>query len=597
MRITTGVRKLFFFLMYTSLWLLSLLFSFYIVNLKLEFFTYTTVFLTLFISRLFLMNVFHLFDISWRFVSIKEVLDLVLSIFLSEIPAIFFIYFIMKIPGIRLIIVEFLFSTTLSLALIVSKRVYLMFRSELQNTTERRKAIILGDTSRIEKFLRAIENSPFPFLISGIIATDDARKGAFIRGIQIIGNYNDLIHIVRNRIYDAIYVIGNSINRGELRRIIRECERYNIKLRIISIDIAYKNSSIFTIRDIEVEDLLFRGEVKIEPEIIERFINHKCVLITGAGGSIGRELSYQVARFTPLKLLLLDIDETNVFLLVEKLKQQFPYVDIEYYVADVSNERKIERIFGNNRIDVVFHAAAYKHVPVMERFPDEAARVNIIGTYTVAKVAANSHVSRFILISTDKAVNPTSIMGATKRIAERIVISMAKDYSKTFFVVVRFGNVLGSRGSVIPIFNEQIRQGGPITITHPDMERYFMTTKEAVLLVLEAGSIGQSGEIYVLDMGKPVKIIELAKELIRLNGLEPEVDIKIRFVGRRPGEKLTEVLYSKEENLSKTELEKVLRLKPNGTYEFNYKNLILDLQVALTNYNEDKLKRIIWSSI
>ncbi len=597
MRVTSGLRRLFFLLMYPLLWALSLILSFYIVGIRVDFILYGIVFSVLFVFRLLLLNAFHLFDVSWRFVSIGEVFDLGFAMLLAELPA-FLILFLVGIPlNFRLIIVEFILSLMFSLTLLASKRVYLAFRTDSQNTKGKRKAILVGDTSRIEKFLRTMEDTSSPFFIDGIIATDQARKGDFIRGTRIIGSTEDLMYIVKNRLYDTVYVIGDSIDKTELRKLIRECERSNIRLRIVSIDIAYKNSSIFTVRDVDTEDLLFRGEIKIEPEVIEKFINHKSILITGAAGSIGSELSYQVARFTPLKLLLLDIDETNVFLLSERLKKQFPYLDVDYYVADVANEEKIARIFNKEKIDVVFHAAAYKHVPVMERFPDEAVRVNVIGTYIVARGAARANVSRFILISTDKAVKPTSFMGATKRIAEKITISMAKDHKNTSFIVVRFGNVLGSRGSVVPIFNEQIRQGGPVTITHPDMERYFMTIREAVLLVLEAGSIGKTGEIYVLDMGKPVKIVELAKELIRLHGLEPDVDIMIKFVGKRPGEKLTEELYSNEENLSKTELEKLLRLVPNGAYNFEYREFITEVRKILREYDEEKLKRLIWSSI
>ncbi len=597
MRATSKLRRLFFLLMYPLLWALSLLLSCYITNTGFNIMSSGVIFIVLLVFRLFLLNTFHLFDVSWRFVSIGEVFNLGFAMALAEIPSLLILYFMEFSLNMRLMIVEFIVSLLFSLTLLSLKRVYLSLRVDAHKTTGKRKAILVGDTARVEKFLRTMEDTPAPFFIDGIIATDIARKGDFIRGVRIIGSPEDLLYIVKNRLYDTIYVIGDSLNKTDLRQLIRESERANIRLRVVSIDIAYKNSSLFTVRDVDTEDLLFRGEIKIEPEVIEKFINHKSVLITGASGSIGSELSYQVARFTPSKLILLDIDETNVFLLSERLKKQFSYLDIEYYVADVTNEAKISRIFQHDNIDVVFHAAAYKHVPVMEKFPDEAVRVNVIGTYVVAKESAKSGVKRFILISTDKAVKPKSIMGATKRIAEKIVISMAKDHTGTVFVVVRFGNVLGSRGSVVPIFNEQIRQGGPVTITHPDMERFFMTTKEAVLLVLEAGAVGNTGEIYVLDMGKPIKIVDLAKELIRLHGLEPDVDIMIRFIGKRPGEKLTEELYSKDENLCRTELKKLLRLKPDGMYNFDYDEFIRKVRQIIFEYDEDALRKLIWKSV
>ena len=592
MKITRTLRKAFFLLFYPLLWLISLLFSLYIIGVKFEFSEILVVFSVLLIFRIFLLNLFHLFDVSWRFVSIGEVFNLLAGMVLAELPSVGF--FVAGGLGFdwRFYFLEFVLSVTLSIALLSAKRVYLTLKAE-NRSTGKKKALLVGDAVKVEKFLRNISDTASPFVVEGVIATDNSRKGDFIRGVKIIGNKEDLLYFVRNRAFDLVYVIEDSVEHGLLKDLIKECERNNIRLRIVSVDVGYRNTSIFTIREVDTEDLLFRREIKIETDAIEKFINHKKVLITGAAGSIGSELSYQVARFTPLRLILLDIDETNIFLLANRLKKQFPYLDIEYYVADVTNVNKIKSIFKKEKVDIVFHAAAYKHVPVMEKFPDEAVRVNVLGTYYVAKAAGENRVSKFILISTDKAVNPVSIMGATKYLAEKIVISLAGEYKTTDFIAVRFGNVLGSRGSVVPIFVEQIKQGGPVTITHPDMERFFMTTREAVLLVLEAGAVGKSGEIYVLDMGKPVKIIELAEELIKLHGLEPNVDIKIEFTGKRPGEKLSEELYSGSEDLKKTEHEKLLRLKPNGRFDFDYKTFIRRAMELLENYDVDGIKSLI----
>ena len=592
MKITKGLRRVFFLLLYPFLWAVSIIFALYIVNERFIPAQIGIVFSLLFIFRVFMLNAFHLFDVSWRFVSVGEVFDLLIAMLLAEIPSVL-LFVLLYLPyDWRFYFVEFIMSLVLSIALLSSKRVYLTLKSD-NISSGKRKALLVGDAVKVEKFLRNITDSVSSFVIQGVVATDNSRKGDFIRGVRIIGNKEDLLYFIRNRVFDLVYVIEDSLEHKMLKDLIKESERNNIRLRIISVDIGYRNTSIFTIREVDTEDLLFRREVKIETDAIEKFINHKRVLITGAAGSIGSELSYQVARFTPLKLILLDIDETNIFLLAGRLKKQFPYLDIEYYVADVTNARKIESIFVNEEIDVVFHAAAYKHVPVMEKFPDEAVRVNVIGTYNVAKIAAENSVSKFILISTDKAVKPVSIMGATKYLAEKIVISLARKYRNTQFIAVRFGNVLGSRGSVVPIFMEQIKQGGPVTITHPDMERFFMTTKEAVLLVLEAGAVGKSGEIYVLDMGEPVKIVDLAEELIRLHGLEPNVDIKIEFTGKRPGEKLTEELYSSEEDLTETQHEKLLRLKPNGKFNFDYESFIDEAKKLLANYDVEGLRSLI----
>ncbi len=592
MKITRTLRKAFFLLFYPLLWLISLLFSLYIIGAKFEFNKVIVVFSVLYIFRIFLLNLFHLFDVSWRFVSIEEVFNLLVGMVLAEIPSVGFCV----VAGLgfdwRFYFLEFVLSVTLSIALLSAKRIYLTLKAE-NRATGKKKALLVGDAVKVEKFLRNISDTASPFVVEGVIATDNSRKGDFIRGVKIIGNKEDLLYFIRNRAFDLVYVIEDSVEHGLLKDLIKECERNNIRLRIVSVDVGYRNTSIFTIREVDTEDLLFRREIKIQTDAIEKFINHKKVLITGAAGSIGSELSYQVARFTPLRLILLDIDETNIFLLASRLKKQFPYLDIEYYVADVTNANKIKSIFKKEVVDIVFHAAAYKHVPVMEKFPDEAVRVNVLGTYYVAKAAGENKVSKFILISTDKAVNPVSVMGATKYLAEKIVISLAREYKATDFIAVRFGNVLGSRGSVVPIFVEQIKQGGPVTITHPDMERFFMTTREAVLLVLEAGAIGKSGEIYVLDMGKPVKIIELAEELIKLHGLEPNVDIKIEFTGKRPGEKLSEELYSGSEDLKKTEHEKLLRLKPNGRFDFDYQTFIRRARELLENYDVDGIKSLI----
>ena len=592
MKITKGLRRVFFLLLYPFLWALSIIFTLYIVDERFILSQVGIVFSLLFIFRVFMLNAFHLFDVSWRFVSVGEVFDLLIAMLLAEIPSVL-LFVLLYLPyDWRFYFVEFIMSLVLSIALLSSKRVYLTLKSD-NISSGKRKALLVGDAVKVEKFLRNITDSVSSFVIQGVVATDNSRKGDFIRGVRIIGNKEDLLYFIRNRIFDLVYVIEDSLEHKMLKDLIKESERNNIRLRIISVDIGYRNTSIFTIREVDTEDLLFRREVKIETDAIEKFINHKRVLITGAAGSIGSELSYQVARFTPLKLILLDIDETNIFLLAGRLKKQFPYLDIEYYVADVTNEKKIENIFGSEDIDVVFHAAAYKHVPVMEKFPDEAVRVNVVGTYNVAKIAAENNVSKFILISTDKAVKPVSVMGATKYLAEKIVISLARKYRNTQFIAVRFGNVLGSRGSVVPIFMEQIKQGGPVTITHPDMERFFMTTKEAVLLVLEAGAVGKSGEIYVLDMGEPVKIVDLAEELIRLHGLEPNVDIKIEFTGKRPGEKLTEELYSTEEDLTETQHEKLLRLKPNGKFNFDYEAFIDEAKKLVANYDVEGLRLLI----
>ena len=345
---------------------------------------------------------------------------------------------------------------------------------------------------------------------------------------------------------------------------------------------------ISNIRDIRIEDVLGREPVKIDMDTIKQSIQGKKVLVTGAGGSIGSELIRQCAKLNPDKLIALDIDETELFKLKNECKRL--HQEIIPCVACVTDERKINEVLSTYQPDVLFHAAAYKHVPMMESFPEEAVKVNIQGTKTVALAANRHEVDKFIMVSTDKAVNPTNVMGATKRVAEEICMCCA-DEGPTKFMSVRFGNVLGSRGSVIPIFIDQIKNGGPITVTDPDMKRYFMTIPEAVLLVMQAGSMGEGGEVFVLDMGEPVKIMDMAKDLIKLHNLDPGKDIAIEIVGLRPGEKLFEELLNAEEGVSETEHEEIF--KAICSKNFNKKELdhkINELVTLLDNGDTESVR-------
>ncbi len=314
------------------------------------------------------------------------------------------------------------------------------------------------------------------------------------------------------------------------------------------------------IREVQLEDLLGREPVHIAVREIESYLKDKVVLVTGAAGSIGSELCRQIAKFNPKELFALDQDETGLFYIENELREKFSDLKLHAIIADIRDQPKIERIFSQVRPQVIFHAAAYKHVPLMELHPDEAVKNNIFGTLVVAEAAQKWGAEKFVLISTDKAVNPTSVMGATKRVAEMLIQAL-NCHGKTQFTAVRFGNVLGSRGSVIPVFQEQIKRGGPVTVTHGDMKRYFMITSEAVLLVLQAGAMGQGGEVFILHMGEPVRIEDLAREMIRLSGYEPDKDIPIVFTGQRPGEKLFEELLTSEEGTIATRHEKIFVAK------------------------------------
>ncbi|WP_203636653.1 UDP-N-acetylglucosamine 4,6-dehydratase family protein, partial [Thermobrachium celere] len=344
------------------------------------------------------------------------------------------------------------------------------------------------------------------------------------------------------------------------------------------------------IRDVKIEDLLKRDPIKLDNNAIKEYIENKVVLVTGGGGSIGSELCRQVIRFNPKKLLILDIYENNAYDLELELRANYPHIDIEVLIASIRDKKRMETIFEKYRPYVVFHAAAHKHVPLMENNPSEAVKNNIFGTLNLVECADKYNVKRFVLISTDKAVNPTNVMGATKRVAEMIVQAYARR-SKTEFVAVRFGNVLGSNGSVIPLFKKQIEKGGPVTVTHREITRYFMTIQEVCQLVLQSVAFAKGGEIFVLDMGEPVKIYDIACKLIKFLGLEPEKDIKIEIIGLRPGEKLYEELYLREEEVKMIHNDKIYALKPVDIDFDKFKIKLEALKFVTQSDDEIKIKK------
>jgi FlaA1/EpsC-like NDP-sugar epimerase len=384
-----------------------------------------------------------------------------------------------------------------------------------------------------------------------------------IHGIKVFGSIDSIPNIVAQLKIEEIIIALPSAGSKAIRRA-AELGRYagvqKIKIVPSIHELIDGNVSIANIRDVEVEDLLERDSVTLDTQAIGRFIQGKEVLITGAAGSIGSELCRQVAKFNPSQLIALDQDETGIFNISSELKNNYPKLDMLPFIADICDKEKMDLIFDRCRPHVVFHAAAYKHVPLMESAPEEAVKNNIFGTKVVAETARKFGAEKFIMISTDKAVNPSSVMGATKRVCEMVCQNLNQKNS-TKFISVRFGNVLNSRGSVIPIFREQIKRGGPVEVTDPEMKRYFMLTSEACLLVMQAGAMGQGGEVFVLDMGKPVKILDLAQEMIRLSGFEPDKDMPIVFIGTRPGEKLFEELLTAEEGVLATQNQKIFIAK------------------------------------
>ena len=419
---------------------------------------------------------------------------------------------------------------------------------------EAKRIMIVGAGTSGSVILKEMTTSS---LVNGCVVCfvdDDKNKaGKFLNGVPVAGNRNDIPRLAEEYKIDEIYIAIPSASAKERKAIIEICRETGCQVKILPgiYQLINGEVSIAKLRNVEIEDLLGRDPIRVNLDEIMGYVSGKVVLVTGGGGSIGSELCRQVASHNPKQLIIFDIYENNAYDIQLELKEKYPDLDLVVLIGSVRNTHRIETVFEKYRPDIVYHAAAHKHVPLMEDSPNEAIKNNVFGTYKTAKAADKYGTSRFVLISTDKAVNPTNIMGASKRMCE-MVVQMMNTRSKTDFVAVRFGNVLGSNGSVIPLFKKQIEQGGPVTVTHPDIIRYFMTIPEAVSLVLQAGAYAKGGEIFVLDMGEPMKILDLAKNLIRLSGYMPDVDIPIVFTGLRPGEKLYEELLMNEEGMQDT---------------------------------------------
>lgn len=432
---------------------------------------------------------------------------------------------------------------------------YIRQRQQGMKTTGKTNTMIVGAGEAGYTLLKELQTSRFVEQnVCCLVDDDPGKQGKYLRGVQVEGTRKDICRLAEEHDIDEIMIAIPSASHSVVQEILDICSKTSCKLKVLPglYQLVNGEVSVSKLRNVEIEDLLGREPVDTQVESIMGYVSSKVVLVTGGGGSIGSELCRQIARHEPKQLIIFDIYENNAYAIQQELKRNYPELDLVVLIGSVRNTHRINGVFEQYRPQIVYHAAAHKHVPLMEDSPNEAIKNNVMGTWKTAQAADEYGVSRFVLISTDKAVNPTNIMGASKRLCE-MVIQMMNDRSKTEFVAVRFGNVLGSNGSVIPLFKKQIEEGGPVTVTHPDIIRYFMTIPEAVSLVLQAGAQAKGGEIFVLDMGKPVKILDLALNLIRLSGLKPYEDIDIKFTGLRPGEKLYEELLMSEEGLQSTE--------------------------------------------
>ena len=520
---------------------------------------------------------FRLYRGMWRYTSINDLINLIKATFVSSTIIILTILYLHRFEGYPRSV--FVIDAFLTLFFIGGIRLFIRLVHQttvsdfaekmrfpyFQNVKEERKRLlIIGAGDAGEKILRELRDNPrLKYQVVGFVDDDRKKHGMHIHGVSVLGDINQIPQLAKEYEVDELLIAIASATRKEMRRIVDLCGETSRKFRIIPGmgELIDGKLTIKAVREVAYEDLMGRQSVQLEMEKIGQYIKGKSILITGAGGSIGSELCRQTARFFPKNVILLDRTENNLYEIEMELQRDFPYLHYIPVLGNVLHQSVLRRVFSGYRPDVVFHAAAYKHVPIMELNPCEAIFTNIKGTQSLLEVAKEFHLERFVMVSTDKAVRPTNVMGASKRIAELLTQCYNGHFDATRFMSVRFGNVIGSSGSVVPLFKRQIEKGGPVTVTHPEVTRYFMTIPEAAQLILQTGSMGEGGEIFILDMGSPVKILDLARDLIRLSGFEPEEDIEIKFIGLRPGEKLYEELITDGEGLSPTSHEKILVLR------------------------------------
>lgn len=541
------------------------------------------------LTTLVIFFMFHMYSTMWSVAGIKEVYYIIMACALTTL---------IQIAGMTLLqysvprsyfVICFCALSASEIAIRLSYRIVKTLWPNSYDADSLRIMIVGAGTSGSVILKELLSSKLASGHVLCFIDDDPNKIGKYLNSVLIAGNRNAIPDLTKKYKIDEIYIAMPSAPAKEIKKILEICRETDCKLKILPgiYQLLSGEVSVAKLRDVQIEDLLGREAIKVELDEIMGYVSGKVVLVTGGGGSIGSELCRQIATHTPKQLIVFDIYENNAYDLQQELREKFPHLNLAVLIGSVRNSHRVDTIFEKYKPDIVYHAAAHKHVPLMEDSPNEAIKNNVFGTYKVAKAADKYGSKRFVLISTDKAVNPTNIMGASKRMCE-MVVQMMNKRSQTDFVAVRFGNVLGSNGSVIPLFKKQIEQGGPVTVTHPDIIRYFMTIPEAVSLVLQAGAYAKGGEIFILDMGEPVKILDLAKNLIRLSGYIPNEDIMIEFTGLRPGEKLYEELLMNEEGLQDTPNKLIHIGKPIDFDDVEFENQLTELY-EIANQDSEKI--------
>ena len=550
------------------------------------------------VITLIIFSLFRIYSSLWEYAGIEEVFSLIAACLAAAVAKIVIILFTWGVMPRSWYVLDTIYLMILIGATRVS---YRLIRLRRQNRTfpwsKRKKVMIIGGGEAGRSLITEIQNSKYLDQKVVCIIDDDPYKiGRYIKGVKVVGNRNSIKKSVKKYNVQQIILTMPSANAAKIRPIVEICQDTNCELMILPGVYQLVNGEVRVskLRPVNIDDLLGRDEVYVNLNEVMDYVSGRVIMVTGGGGSIGSELCRQIAKHSPKQLIIFDIYENNAYDIQQELLREQPKLDLVVLIGSVRDENRINSIFEQYRPEIIYHAAAHKHVPLMEGSPNEAIKNNVLGTYNMVRMADKWNAKRFVQISTDKAVNPTNIMGASKRICEMIIQTYNKE-SNTEYVAVRFGNVLGSNGSVIPLFKKQIAEGGPVTVTHPEIIRYFMTIPEAVSLVLQAGAYAKGGEIFVLDMGEPVKILDLARNMIRLSGYKVDQDIKIEFTGLRPGEKLYEELLMDEEGMTDTPNKLIHIGHPIDVDEVKLAHALRVLESAAQNETDDM--RLIVESI